>query len=117
VPASDGIMFTQPLFSSFTKDGVFPPEEYFRYRPATVAYGGARGGGGGGGAYGNSERAGAFASAAAGGGGGGRPQTREDMRMQTIIGTPKAGSARGASRGYVRSGGFQLYELERALAD
>ena len=43
VPASDGIKFTEPLYSSFTKDGIFPPEEHFRYnyRPATVA-GGAR---------------------------------------------------------------------------
>ena len=47
VPASDGIKFTEPLYSSFTKDGIFPPEEHFRYRPATVAGGayGARAGG------------------------------------------------------------------------
>ena len=118
VPASDGIKFTEPLYSSFTKDGIFPPEEHFRYnyRPATVAGGayGARAGG----AFGGTGPAGAFADAAArdAAAGGGRPGT-STLRMQTLIGTPKATSGRGASRLGVRSGGFQLFELERVLAD
>ena len=104
--------------TSFTKDGIFPPEEHFRYnyRPATVAGGayGARAGG----AFGGTGPAGAFADAAArdAAAGGGRPGT-STLRMQTLIGTPKATSGRGASRLGVRSGGFQLFELERVLAD
>ena len=109
-PQTDGLQFTRPLYSSFTKSGIFEePRGYSppgaarggAERPATVAEGQRRGRPGGG------------RSAPAGITGGGlgleydhgRPASKEAMRMSSLLGQGARGKP---PAGGVRSGGFQL---------
>ena len=117
-PQTDGLQFTRPLYSSFTKSGIF--EEPRGYSPPGVARGGAelpatvadgqrRGRGG--------SRPGGGRSAPAGITGGGlgleydhgRPASaqaqKEAMRMSSLLGQGARGKP---PAGGVRSGGFQL---------
>lgn len=132
-PKSDGYRFTQPLYSSFSKSGVF---EYTPPAPLKGATGGVRGaatmaGGMGGGMGGRPATVGGtrggrgdprFAySAPAGitGGGLGRDMDRpksaalskEAMRMTSLLGNSGGGRGRPPAYG-VRSGGFQLAEVK-----
>ena len=117
-PQTDGLQFTRPLYSSFTKSGIFEePRGYSppgvarggAERPATVADGQRRGRGG--------SRPGGGRSAPAGITGGGlgleydhgRPASaqaqKEAMRMSSLLGQGARGKP---PAGGVRSGGFQL---------
>ena len=119
-PQTDGLQFTRPMYSSFTKSGIFeePRRGYSPIpgvarggaeRPATVADGQQRGRGG--------SRPGGGRSAPAGITGGGlgldydhgRPVSaqaqKEAMRMSSLLGQGTRGKP---PAGGVRSGGFQL---------
>lgn len=114
-PQTDGLQFTRPLYSSFSKSGIFeggpPIPRGGKGGLAATAQAGLRRGGGG-------LRPGGPMSAPAGLTGGGlgggtRPgtaqATKEEMRMLSLLGQ----APRGKPPAYgVRSGGFQLLPKE-----